>query len=476
MSSNTTESVHLKFTIKYDALRDIITYFEYVLTKFNNAATARASSVRSEICNGLREHIHDISLQIESNFVDYQDRSMPSLLEHYKIVNEDHGDVRSIFNVYQKNICSSNILGKIDQIFRSLQDTKEKLSSSRGFKTFLKTNHNLNSDLRKGASHQDAGPTAEEDEIVNDIKTFMIDSHNAALDSGKHTESVFTVVRENIMSRLDFEESCNRLFSAFSEQKIVFTREKQNPNKCDCGGKMTLYYESAELRCNECGRVIILQGTASDDVKVDSQNLISSKSKRYDPKRHCEKRFMQIQAKEDWKVPDNAIARLDKRAVREYRYGGGLRKMDGMSCEQIRRWLKEENLTKHNHHAPLIRKHVTGLHGDPVMPPQLTPEESHEVLMDFSTAMFCYEQITNTEEYQSRYEKDRNRARVRNKPNRFYYWFVLYKILSKKFKGDSRLPKILECIHLQSGTTINKNNDIWDMMCKHPEMHKYRAE
>jgi hypothetical protein len=481
MASNNTENIHHKFIAKYDALRDIATYINYIMEKFESAASSRVAQSRKEICDSLRENVNGLSLQIEDSFMNYQNYSMPSLVEHYKVCTDSREDMRSVYSKYQKVICSNNVLDDLNQLFRALHNICDYLSQSRGFKTFIKSVHDINADLRLfdvGVVYVEPDNNA----LVEDMKSFLIDTHNAELDAEQdmyseieHTEIV--TVNTNVLSRLDFEEAMNRICTAFTDQKIIFTPEKTNPNRCNCGEEMILYTEDAELRCDECGRVVLLQGTVYDDSQPDSQGSAQgTKNKRYDPKRHCDKRLMQIQAKEEWKVSEDVISRLDKRAMREYRHGDGLRSMKGMPCRQIRRWLKEENLTKHNHHAPYIRKIITGLHGAAVVPPQLTPEEEQEVLIDFSTAMACYEKVTLTDEYRRKYEKDRGRSRQRTKPNRFYYWFVLFKILSQKLRGDPRLSRILECIHLQSSATLAKDDDIWAMMCACPEMNKYHAE
>jgi hypothetical protein len=481
MASNNTENVHHKFIAKYNALRDALNYLRYVTDKFISLASPRVLQVRRDLCTPVYHALDGVSLRVEDSFMKYQTYSMACLSDHYKVCADSREDMRTVYSRYQKIICSNNMLDEVNHILRDVRDVHADIASLRGFKTFVKNETTLNADLYDHAEHS-ASETAETDvvDIIADMKSFLIDAENACLDNGPnvHVSAVDLIcVNANVMSRLGFEEAINRIYTAFNDQKIVFTPEKSNPNRCTCGRDMILYVEDAELRCDECGRVVLLQGTVYDDAQSEtSSGVQSTKNKRYDPKRHCDKRLMQIQAKEEWKIAEDVISRLDKRAVREYRYGNGLRSMNQMACRQIRRWLKEEHLTKHNHHAPYLRKVITSMHGIPVIPPQLTPEEEQEVLIDFSIAMSCYEKVTQTDEYRRKYEKDRGRSRQRTKPNRFYYWFVLFKILSQKLRGDPRLPRLLECIHLQSSATLAKDDDIWAMMCDCSEMSNYVAE
>lgn len=229
------------------------------------------------------------------------------------------------------------------------------------------------------------------------------------------------------------------------------------------------------MKCEECGYVVSLHGTIYDDPKQDMYNLQSGKNKRYDPNGHCEKRLKQLQAKEDKNIPEEHVAKLDALAIKEYTRRNRLRSMESMPCRQVRKWLKMTGLTQYNHNAPLVRKLITSRHGKPVIPPSMTPEEEQNILIDCSVAMGCYEKIVNTPEYVKKYSKPKSGTRQRTQPNKVYYWFILFKIISHHLAGDRRLERILECIHLQSSDTVDKNDDVWRMICDFPEMREYHA-
>ena len=509
---NNTETIHHKFLGKYNAMRDLINYLRFVVGYFETPA-------RISCCKKLCKQLDLYELSLEKSFANYENCSTKYVLDHYKVSTVSREETRNVFSLYQKRVCANNILDEVDNLFRSIQNFIEQIAQVRGFKTFIKNNNNLNTKLKprtnthtysalyESMTDREISEIGEIDEIdeideiseidenseisenvEDDVKLFLLDLHNTtsaiACDlrefdyvSESKNRWDFITIRNNIITRLEFEETCNRLCAFFNEQRIIFIHERTNPDLCKhCNTPMVMYTDDAELRCDECGLIQILQGTVYDDSQPESQSMQGTKNKRYDPKRHCDKRLNQIQAKEDWKISEDVINKLNARAQREYRHGNGLRSMEFMTCKQIRKWLKLEKLTKHNHHAPLIRKIITSMHGDPVVPPQLTMEEEQEVLIDFSIAMSCYEKVTQTDEYRRKYERDRTRQRQRSKPNRFYYWFVLFKILSQKFRNDTRKPGLLECIHLQSNTTLAKDDDIWSMMCKYDEMKDYYPE
>lgn len=485
---NTTETFHHKFIAKYNALRDLINYVRFVIDQFQSPA-------RADVCEQIIRQLNQHEVAIEKSFMNYEDCSTGYVVDHYKVSTVSREEVNRVFSRYQKHVCANNVLDDVENIFRRIKDTIDQIKNIRGFKTFVK-NSRPNTKLQTRAQPTPATPVPAPDENsakaeFNDdddetaVKLFLMDLHNkdlsdlSAFDTpAKSVDKIELVtISCNIAARMDFEETCNRICTYFLEQRIVFVYEKANPDLCKiCKIPMIMYTDDAELRCEECGLIQLLSGTVYDDSQSDTQTVQGTKNKRHDPKRHCDKRLKQIQAKEDWKIVEDVIMKLNTRALKEYRHRNGLLSMRTMTCKQIRRWLKLEKLTKHNHHAPTIRKIITGMHGEPVIPPQLTMEEEQEVLIDFSEAMICYEQVTQTDEYRRKYEKDRTRQRQRSKPNRFYYWFVIFKILSQKFADDPRLPGMLECIHLQSDKTLAKDDDIWAMMCEYPEMKDYHAE
>lgn len=251
---------------------------------------------------------------------------------------------------------------------------------------------------------------------------------------------------------------------AFQENDVSIAIPALNIDNCpECGTTMTLFPDNSEKRCHGCGFIYTLYGTLFEDSQAYSQQTPTSRHKKYNPNVHCEKWLNQIQACENKVIDPEKILALDAKAVREYTRGGVLRPMTNMTCRQIREWLKDLKMTELNNHAALLRKIITGMHGPPVVPPQLTETERREILFDFSRAMAVYEEVANDPELLFQCGK----TRIHNK---FYYPNGLAQVLKKRLRGDRRLLPLLSCIHFQSCATLARNDKVWKRVCSHPDM------
>lgn len=251
---------------------------------------------------------------------------------------------------------------------------------------------------------------------------------------------------------------------AYGENDVNIATNILDIDNCpECGTTMTLFAEASEKRCHNCGFIYTLYGTLFEDSQAYSQQTLTSRHKKYNPNVHCEKWLNQIQACENKVIDPEKIKALDAKAVREYTRGGVLRPMTNMTCRQIREWLKDLKMTELNNHAALLRKIITGMHGPPVVPPQLTEAERREILFDFSRAMAVYEEVANDPELLFQCGK----TQIHNK---FYYPNGLAQVLKKKLRGDKRLMPLLSCIHFQSCATLARNDKVWKKVCDHPDM------
>jgi hypothetical protein len=269
------------------------------------------------------------------------------------------------------------------------------------------------------------------------------------------------------LGRMTISDTIQKLQENYEDNSITIVIKSKPINNCDqCGAKMNVYPNNSEMRCDGCGNTITLPGTVFEDSQFYNQQGQCTKHKKYDPNRHCERWVNQIQARENSTIPSRVIDRVNKKAIQEYTRNGKLRPMNDMKCHQVRKWLKEEGLATYNDHAALIRKIITGLNGDSIIPPQLTVEESQELLMHFSRAMDIYERVSKREDILQLLGKNKIR-------NKFYYPYGLLKILCAKMRRDPRLPGLLECIHIQSTNTITKNDKIWKEVCKEHQDYDY---
>ena len=270
--------------------------------------------------------------------------------------------------------------------------------------------------------------------------------------------------------KLETNEILSNLYDMFNQNFIKTINKNDKQNYClDCNTAMRIMTNMSEIQCDNCGLVIFINGILADE-NIPYNNKVSNlRVKMHDTNRHCKKWLIQIQGKENIEIKDEYIDLLYERAVQDYTRGGVLRSMDDLKCCTVREWLKELRLTEFNDNAPLIRKLITEKHGNTIHPPQLTNEEEFSILLEFSKSMFIYDKIKEDKELLSRYNKEKI-------SNKFYYPFCILKIIEFRFKYDVRLPKIIECIHIQSSSTVLKNDKIWELICKDPNIDiKFKA-
>lgn len=260
--------------------------------------------------------------------------------------------------------------------------------------------------------------------------------------------------------RLCFAETAKLIEEKYKTIEVSFpARQEERREACpECDLPLIIDPYNSELRCQKCGFSDTLSGVVFEESQLYSQQSSASKHKNYKFNVHCEKWLNQIQARENRLIPEDVLQRVNALAKQEYTRGGILRSMRGMKCKEIRKWLKRLGLTKYNNNAALIRRYVTGMNGEAVIPPQLTAVETHDILFDFSQAMEVYESFDKERETLAAIGK----AKVGNKP---YYPYGLMKILINRLPRGARLDGLLECIHLQTETTLRKHDKVWKEIC-----------
>ncbi len=463
---NNIENINNKIIGKHKILLDMILSLKYTnelykktiehVIGYSMSSKQIKNKQRESFCNGLASDIEHIEMDNGLLINYYEDIAGPHLMDFYKLKISDSVQIKKISDNLIIDLQSRGILDKMNQIYNAILMASGRMYNYTGFKNWVSKYTNILEILSANANHH----------VVED--QFLADLLENAENVG-----VIETIPDNVLNKLGYAGTMERLSAAYIAIKLQFNIEKIDTNLCICGEKLSNPDDNVEIVCLKCGAVKILVGTAHDSDKSDKYMIVNVKNKRYEPKRHCDKRLMQIQAKEDKKIPQEVIDELIKIARMEYRYGNGTRSMQNMPCTQIRRWLKQKSFTKYNHHAPLIRKLVTAEFGEAISPPQLTPEEEQQILLDFNIAIKCYEDTTQSKAYKEKFENIRNRTRQRNKPNKFYYWFVLFQIISTVLPdSDKRKNRLLECIHMQSDETIDKDDAIWKLMCESGGMPK----
>lgn len=313
-------------------------------------------------------------------------------------------------------------------------------------------------------AYADNNQLAEARSVINEYQV-RVTAHNIV---GRLDSLAGELERALRLSGREGESMAARFHEEYYGYHISFPVKRSSNNTCSvCGGTMHTREITSELMCGGCGNITMLVGTIFDDTQFYNQQGQSSKYKKYAFIRHGSKWLRQIQAKENKVIPPAHIKAIADKAVQEYTRGGLLRSMTCMTCREIRQWLKELKLTRYNNHAPLIRKIVTSMYGAAIAPPQLTREEEEIMLADFSQIMVLHEEISNDRDLLLLFGKECIK-------NKFYYPFVIMKILQHHLAHDARLRELISCIHFQKDTTLAKNDATWERICQRMPGYVYQ--
>lgn len=435
--SLTIDSLHYKFSSKFENLKNFSTYLKNILECFittdphEKKLMTYADFINFNALPTHKQLLQDVITilsNIHSLSINYDDQTSPILNLYSELINQNetegkNNNLNKKLEEYIKIITSENFSNKLDYYFNNLKEIMEKINNLKDFIKFIHKNN-----------------TNSEKFIVN-------------IDFGDETKYLL---------QMNYYDTTHKFIEQHEEHKISFSIKTIPINKCECGGNMILDLESSFKRCETCGCEIYMPGTIFDDGQFYNSQGQCVKHKKYDPNRHCERWIKQIQAIEDVSGPafNEIVELLNKRAIVEYTKDGKLRSMQNMKCNQIREWLKEyKQTTKWNDHAPLLRRCITALHGEAVIPPLLSKDEEERILIDFSQDMDMYEKISKDNSVL----KLINKEKIKNKP---YYPFGLLKVLFRQLKGDSRLHALIECIHFQSSATNIKNDRIYKIICE----------
>ncbi len=277
-----------------------------------------------------------------------------------------------------------------------------------------------------------------------------------------HTDFVKIFHANNIIGELD------RLYNLTQRLKKIYKLEEPSlaeltktyeisiidesftNTKADICTKCKIPYEieekTAEYVCMQCGRLEKLSGVVFEDEQFYYQEGQRTKHGKYDPIKHAKCWLERIQAREMTEIPKDVLNAVKACIKRDQLW------LDRISCETIRKYLKQLKKTGYNDHVPLIRKLITGIEPD-----QLTEHETQLVYMYFGIVLQVY-------------------TTIKNDPNCPYHPFFLYKIIEQilsKPKDAKRRKNILSCIHLQARATLVVNDRLWFSICDHvPEFNK----
>lgn len=228
-------------------------------------------------------------------------------------------------------------------------------------------------------------------------------------------------------------------------ETVNYLSQNTEYSLCKCGARMDIDENSRMLVCKlpNCGLLLPLKGVIFEDDYYYFQDGKRNKHCNYDPSKHCKTRLDQIQAREIIDVPSNLIDQL-----LEYICQDGILNKQEITCEYIRKYLRQIGQSQYYNHVTLIRKMLTGIE-----PPQLTEEEYHEVMGLFKQVARIY-----------------NSIKTYDNPNLRYILYFIYKIIEHVLRDEQHTERregILDCIHLQSRETVIEHDKKWQEICNH---------
>lgn len=233
------------------------------------------------------------------------------------------------------------------------------------------------------------------------------------------------------------------LFNNFTVHTLI---NKVDYNKCECDNKMDIDANISSMICKKCGLLMEITGAIFEDDQLFYQEGKRIKHGSYDPAKHCKFWIERIQACENTDIPTDIIDNI-KKLIRLDK----IKNKNSITCNMIRKYLRQLNNSKYNEHIPLIHKLITG-----IMPPQLTDNELQLINIHFDKVINIYDQIKPI-----------------NKTNCPYHPYFIYKIIEQILKPNIhriRKIQILSYIHLQSRETLIYNDIVWKNICdKIPE-------
>lgn len=442
------EPTHLKIITKFDILTELTTYLRNITEEYHNSAQDNKESPSTHASlkvtsfmdfwnaqpNRSQDEL-DYTMMHVCKLRDYYYNKAISLLLAYQTANHaqqiEYDGIAKIISQYYQFIVSEGIVDQIDRIYAQLLVSIEKLKQDKKFGVFIANKSTNKSQILKREY------------------------------CGVFDDTAFSqYLTDHTLMHMNFIETISRFLSLYDDNKFQLPQLEYHENdKCSqCGNLMTLFPEESEMRCDRCGCIEPLYGTLFEDVQCYNQQILCVKHKKHNPNNHCIKWLHQLQAKESKVFAPAMIDIINARAVREFTREGVLRSMVDVKCRRVRVWLKETRLAKLNNHAPLVRKIITGLNGPAISPPQLTCEEEQKLLIAFSMAIEIFEVISRRDDVLRLF----NKTAIHNK---IYYPFFLLKLLLYYLRNDSRLHGLIECIHLQSSSTLYKDDILWSLIC-----------
>ena len=231
--------------------------------------------------------------------------------------------------------------------------------------------------------------------------------------------------------------------------------EETSYDVCDCGDKMIM---DVQMQCPSCGKEVPACPTIIfNDLQFYGQECRFAKPAVFNPSKHY-RRWVGFILGETYFIPDEVLNQCRKdlptlpsptlSTLSSAESGGATARREHI--QNIRCSLKKIGRSDLNKHTSAIWSRVTGNNIPPVSPYVLA--EGEILFIKVLTARKHIKELIHR--------------------NRIYYPYYVYKILDLLIPAEDD-RSILNLIHLQSQTTLKKNDKEWKLICKEAGL-KYR--
>jgi DNA-directed RNA polymerase subunit M/transcription elongation factor TFIIS len=273
-----------------------------------------------------------------------------------------------------------------------------------------------------------ANPTDKIGELINQIyivSTPILTQYNKRRGDVKDTE---------------IEELYNLTHSVSTATLYKSESIKCTPDICDeCGAKMFPISDISKWQCFSCGYEDDIEGMIFNSRQFYTHDHVRNRQKtpNQSETRHFKSWIERIQGIENKEIPacdrDKFLACFER---------DGVRPKTDLTYKKLRAYARELKMSTYNEHMTLLLRIFSGK-----SPPLLSHDEYKRVKHKFDHIMQLYHTVVG--------------ATI--KP---YYPYFIYKAIEAVFKGDKNKLKLLDYIHVQYKNTLQKNDNIFEQICR----------
>lgn len=356
--------------------------------------------------------------------------------------------------IRQKIDAARLLFSKIDAINKQLSQSLISELNAVEIKFVLSTSHLFLQKNRLAASREFMRIVASED-FINHIDGMVKTTEDRLQDYGVRTNEVKKTKKKAVTptrcpvkkfsANVQAISEIQRLFDIYpvGSQSLI---EQSNYNKCLlCDSGMVVNTIKSELKCDECGAIKELVGTVFEDYNNDVGQKVKS---GHNPNRHFQYWWTHILAHEpeerlgDKDDPDNTCGEKLLSDMRNIIARDPTKTLQLLNVNDVRSMLRELKKTDMNKSVALILKKLTGV-GPPNIPEAMA---------------------IRAENLFSKVIEVRKNIATKNKSNRNYYPYYIYKILDQILE-DEEHRRILYYIYIQSKETVLADDAEWEDIC-----------